>query len=241
MRGWRIDLTGQRFGKLTVIEQAGHSRCGSARWLCLCDCGKSNIIQSNNLRSGQTQSCGCIKQNRKPRSLIGQRFGKLIVMKNAGNNASAQPQWLCQCDCGKSHVVSGQSLKTGDTQSCGCLRSEVKRKRTINAMELSSGLYEMYSRYIYGAIKRGYEFTLTPAEFLAIVKQPCAYCGAAPTDRGTHIVANGVDRVDNARGYLPGNVAPCCTACNSAKRTMSVDEYIDLCTRVAQHAKQEVL
>ena|SRR5215216_844136 len=55
-----IDLTGQRFGKLVVIEQAP-SRGSQKRayWRAVCDCGNETVVRSNNLRSGQTKSCGC--------------------------------------------------------------------------------------------------------------------------------------------------------------------------------------
>lgn len=55
-----IDLTGQRFGRLTVIsriENVGHN----TSWLCKCDCGNEKIVSGNNLRNGSTKSCGCIK------------------------------------------------------------------------------------------------------------------------------------------------------------------------------------
>jgi hypothetical protein len=55
-----IDLVGQRFGRLLVLERApasGPSR--NARWLCRCDCGGEKIILSNSLRRGVTDSCGC--------------------------------------------------------------------------------------------------------------------------------------------------------------------------------------
>jgi hypothetical protein len=54
-----INLTNQRFGKLTVIKRIGTKR-GCALWLCLCDCGKATKIPTNLLRNGNTQSCGCI-------------------------------------------------------------------------------------------------------------------------------------------------------------------------------------
>ena len=56
-----IDLSGQRFGKLLVIER-GPSLEGnnSARWCCICDCGKTTIVMGFNLKNGNTQSCGCI-------------------------------------------------------------------------------------------------------------------------------------------------------------------------------------
>lgn len=57
----KIDLTGQRFGKLTVIQEAGHRNGRSIAWLCHCDCGNDKIIDGHSLRIGLTKSCGCTK------------------------------------------------------------------------------------------------------------------------------------------------------------------------------------
>lgn len=54
-----IDLTGQRFGRLTVIKRAPNGNCGNTRWECKCDCGKTTYSDSKQLRRGITQSCGC--------------------------------------------------------------------------------------------------------------------------------------------------------------------------------------
>lgn len=51
-----IDLTGQKFNRLTILEYKGASK-----WLCKCDCGKEIIVASNNLKNGHTKSCGCLK------------------------------------------------------------------------------------------------------------------------------------------------------------------------------------
>ena len=54
-----IDLTGRKFGKLTVIERAENSRNGKSRWLCKCECGNEKTTSGETLRSGKTSSCGC--------------------------------------------------------------------------------------------------------------------------------------------------------------------------------------
>lgn len=51
-----IDITGQKFGKLTALQYLGRSR-----WLCKCECGEETIAVANDLRRGQTISCGCIR------------------------------------------------------------------------------------------------------------------------------------------------------------------------------------
>lgn len=57
-----IDLTGRRFGKLTVLEQSGRSNQGRVKWRCRCDCGAEAIVSGTDLRSGQTKSCGCLRK-----------------------------------------------------------------------------------------------------------------------------------------------------------------------------------
>lgn len=61
--GKLIDLTGQRFGRLTVIERAGKTNDGHRKWLCQCDCGKTTVVAGNDLKKekGATRSCGCLR------------------------------------------------------------------------------------------------------------------------------------------------------------------------------------
>lgn len=58
--GKLIDLTGQRFGRLTVIERVENDLCGQVKWHCKCDCGEETDVQSNSLRNGRVRSCGCL-------------------------------------------------------------------------------------------------------------------------------------------------------------------------------------
>ena len=55
-----IDLTGQRFGRLTVVSRAENDRHRNSRWICVCDCGKKKEIHGMSLRRGKTLSCGCL-------------------------------------------------------------------------------------------------------------------------------------------------------------------------------------
>lgn len=56
----RLDLTGQRFERLTVLSIAKTER-GHRRWNCICECGKKLVVNRSNLTSGHTRSCGCLK------------------------------------------------------------------------------------------------------------------------------------------------------------------------------------
>lgn len=55
-----IDLTGCKFGKLTVIARDGKASDGKATWLCSCDCGKTAVVRGGDLKSGRIKSCGCL-------------------------------------------------------------------------------------------------------------------------------------------------------------------------------------
>lgn len=57
------DISGEKFGRLFVLEYAGNSEKGIATWKCLCDCGNIVIVNGDNLRSGNTKSCGCLRDD----------------------------------------------------------------------------------------------------------------------------------------------------------------------------------
>ena len=60
--------------------------------------------------------------------LVGKRFGKLTVLSPAELNSDKHLLWRCQCDCGNIINVRSQSLRNGDTRSCGCLRMQTARE-----------------------------------------------------------------------------------------------------------------
>lgn len=124
------DLTGKRFGKLVVLEKAEYHVQANGRvraqWKCKCDCGKEHITTGENLRSGNTKTCGCSwteKKGLQSEDLVGKRFGKLVVDHLLDErNKNGRIQWWCVCDCGKEKAISGHELK-GGLQSCGCLKT----------------------------------------------------------------------------------------------------------------------
>lgn len=59
-----IDLTGKKFGRLTVLLSTGENRRGHAVWMCKCDCGKIIEVRSDYLRKGDTKSCGCLQREK---------------------------------------------------------------------------------------------------------------------------------------------------------------------------------
>ena len=66
---------------------------------------------------------------RPAKSLVGQRFGSLTVIKRAENHNDRQTKWLCQCDCGETYIAYGLNLKAGRTTSCGCKQAEMDKEQ----------------------------------------------------------------------------------------------------------------
>lgn len=122
------DLTGQRFGMLTVIKRADDRlSSGKTAWEVACDCGGTNIAKTNNLLNGHTKSCGCqISYNRVDHT--GKVFGRLTVLEPFDVQGS---NWYyrCLCSCSEEVVVNGAHLTRGSTNSCGCLQKELASKR----------------------------------------------------------------------------------------------------------------
>lgn len=126
-----IDLTGQKFGRLTVIKRAPNKNNRTA-WLCECECGKQLIVISKSLRDGNTKSCGClhreIVQQQFSKDITNQKFGNLIAIEPTEKRNHGSIVWKCQCVCENYHFTTVELLLSGKCQSCGCLKSKGNQK-----------------------------------------------------------------------------------------------------------------
>lgn len=119
------DETGNHYGRLTVFYRQGESNAGKIIWHCLCECGNECNVVAGDLRSGRTQSCGCLHKELAAKNhmidISGQRFGSLTAIKRLpkqhNNNCF---YWECLCDCGNIVEVPTSYLTSKNTQSCGC-------------------------------------------------------------------------------------------------------------------------
>ncbi len=122
------DLTGQRFGLLTVMGK-DRPKGSRAMWRVHCLCGVERPVREDHLVAGRTKSCGCAANRfRKSRmekrfGLVNERFGKLLVVWRAGSERigeSSHALWACKCACGKIIEVRGGFLTSGKATHCGC-------------------------------------------------------------------------------------------------------------------------
>ena len=138
-----IDLTGKRFGKWTVLKRVQNDKHRIPKFLCKCDCGTLKEVLSFTLRNGSSTNCGCYIYEKKQK-LIGQRFGRWTIIKRVENNKYNQIRYLCQCDCGNIRVVYLGQLKSGRSKSCGCLSTELKRKRANIHSKSNTRIYHIF-------------------------------------------------------------------------------------------------
>lgn len=123
----KIDVVGERFGKLTIVEDLGGGKIK-----CRCDCGTIKVFNKWNVTHGRSTSCGCSRKHNRPeliKNTVGQRFGRLVVKRELGYG-----KVLCECDCGNEKVVNKGHLLRGDILSCGCLLREGPGKAKENYM-----------------------------------------------------------------------------------------------------------
>ncbi len=146
----KINILGQKYGLLTVIEEAPSDKYGNAMWKCKCECGKIIITQGSRLRSGGATSCGCkstkslIEYNHsRMKDLTNQKFNMLTALYPNGSNNNRNIIWHCKCDCGNECDVNSHDLITGNTKSCGCKRNNSYGEQKISQiLKENNILYE---------------------------------------------------------------------------------------------------
>lgn len=74
------DITGQRFGRLTVIKFDHKNKYHIRFFLCKCDCGNYKVVSYSNLKLGRTKSCGCLHREKLSKDITGKRFNHLVSM-----------------------------------------------------------------------------------------------------------------------------------------------------------------
>jgi len=131
--GKLIDLTGQRFGRWTVLGHVGVKKFSDSSthhyWACVCDCGSVADRSGCSLKSLSTKSCGCWnaesarqrrgKQRPVKHDLSGRRFGRLTVsQRDVSAPTKGSVKWVCRCDCGNTVSVAAEGLVRGNTKHC---------------------------------------------------------------------------------------------------------------------------
>ena len=146
---------------------------------------------------------------------VGTTQGFLYINKKLPNNL-----YEATCICNK--IIKCSIKQLAKKRSCGC-------KSTNKPI---TNLARVFRDYKERAARRGKEFILTFEEWQNFTQQPCHYCGIPPKlvsantfNKG--LSYNGIDRINNLKGYTKENCVPCCAFCNMAKSRYTVSTFLD--------------
>lgn len=178
---------------------------------------------------------------------VGNTFGNWTVLSRAENKADGSAKWLCKCNCGTEKVVAANTLREGKSFSCGCFKATAGRERR-NLSSIENTLLRAYKR---GAKDRGFDFELSDTDFKTIIYSNCYYCNDKPSDKkhfysytqgkdeNYFISANGIDRVDNTKGYTKSNTVSCCKICNRMKSDIEYSVFLEKISKISNNMKKE--
>ena len=142
-------------------------------------------------------------------NLLGERFCRLLVIAEAGNDGHGHAQWICKCDCGNlTHPITSYDLRKGKSKSCGCLQKDVSRKRILTHGQTKTRLYRIWSSmksrcylpsHTYYKNYGGRGITICD-EWLCEFQNFYEWAMGNGYEEGLTI-----DRIDNDNGYSPNN------------------------------------
>lgn len=181
-----------------------------------------NIFPSN-VANKEGKSC----YNCKLHCIVQKRFGMLFINKLLKKSRIIDHTlYEATCDCGRTVNVKRRSLIYKTKRSCGCNNKNV----------LDMYLKARYNSYKHGAAKRNHEFNISLKEFKIISLNNCFYCNKPPQNKdlskikwiakfrkNEKIAINGIDRVDNKKGYISKNIVACCEKCNGDKHSVTIE------------------
>ena len=155
------DMTNQKYGLLTVLERDFQyeetfiKKRSQTYWKCKCECGNITTVGRNDLITGRTKSCGCLRKKIATQHMsdissnnfideTNNKYGKLTVLYKINKNNSNRSGivWHCRCECGNEKDVYGIDLRNGTVSSCGCMgksKGEWKIQQILEKNKISYG------------------------------------------------------------------------------------------------------
>lgn len=233
-----------RFIKRFFIDDENGIRKYKAEVECIkCGYKREGDFYTVFKNTGARECSNCIKIH------PGEKYGMLTtieVNKNKKETKSGEDFWLCKCDCGGITSVSEYHLRAEKTISCGCLCGRPKTNRPEMLVP-----YWYFNRLKRCALKSKYEvrhdFTITHEYLNQLLIQQNNKCAITGEELiFLHHESNGscnvsslstgsVDRIDNTKGYIPGNVHWVCKDINFFRGNFSLNRFMELCNKIVEY------
>jgi hypothetical protein len=144
--------------------------------------------------------------------------------------------WFCN---NAKHTLTTTQFIEWITRVKTRLDSQVACSPNSRELVSNSVVRMLLRRYKSTALLKKHEFALTEDQFMLLISGTCSYCGIEPEREAKYykhtVLYNGIDRVDNKFGYVPGNVVTCCFTCNNAKSILSAEDFSQHVRKVFEH------
>lgn len=169
--------------------------------------------------------------------LTGKIIGNLTVLEYIfvkGRGKESRWNWKCLCSCGNECFVRTVRLNKENPQTCckKCSDNRWSKERIKDDfLSLKQRIFRTYQRC---AKNRNLEFSINFEEFLKLISNNCYYCNTSPLEnKGDQFYTygqgifrrNGIDRVNNSKGYISENIVTCCKLCNRAKMDLDLKDF----------------
>lgn len=180
-----------------------------------------------------------MRYNEKPLIEPGSKFNKLTCIKYIHRGSDNRRIYLWKCDCGNKKEIQERNVLFGRTKSCGCLHKELAFSNRLPLEDVGTNV--VINQYIKSATERGLTYNLTFEEIKSLITKECDYCGRLEINctkiKGRGLFKyNGIDRVNNKRGYEIDNCVTCCNDCNRGKGTKTREEFLKWIEELYNHS-----
>lgn len=212
------DLTGQKFGKLTVLHRANDYIATDGKhkmmWHCICECGSECDVLGASLTFGATRSCGCLQRK------AASRLDMSLRECDENGNITKRTCQRCKRMLPVEEFYKNSSTADGYDGICKYCQ-----------LHSTTGRYNIYKK---GAKKRNLDFKITRDEFELVTSQRCYYCGEY-SNKYFDKEYSGLDRVDSSKGYSMDNIVPCCEMCNRMKLDYNLSDWLLKMHKILKH------
>lgn len=194
------------------------------KYKCKClHCGKIYNVYSHNFKIGK----GCFCKKHLYNNLVGKTIGKVniieLIKRDKESGKRQGHLYICECTyCGRRHQYHSMVISRKGFLGCRCNTEDINH----------SAKKKVYQSYITNSKGRGIYFDISFEEVIKLCSGNCHYCGSEPSCvlKAVDILGvfkyNGIDRLDNTKGYIISNSVSCCKTCNWMKQKMTKDEFI---------------
>jgi len=210
----KVDLTGQKFGLLTVIGEAGYKYNSHIAWLCKCECGKEKVTIASSLKKGRTKSCGsCIISENSKKKIKEEKTTCLYCKKEFISRGFFNVKKTCSTECQRLynleqiHIRSRKDFKHVLMQSLNRIMTKSKKANKLCDLTLEF-LEDKLRTQDFKCIKTGIPFIISTGKKIN---------GRSPWSIS-------IDQIIPNKGYTKDNIQLVCLMYNLCKGVWSDEE-----------------